>query len=141
MTTNNLQPITANELSGLVTKQKNRQSSLLSLPIGECTVKTTGSGANKTIALFKAEYTDRNGQKQIYPVCDVNNQAVALSALQTKDSVIVNGTPTARPGIVDAGSTYDMVVDALKANGYKFNLDFVTGRCNGFFGRYAIVTK
>lgn len=142
MTTNGLQPMTANELSGLVSKQKDRRSSLLDLTAGEWEVKTSGSGNAKKIVLLKGTYTDRKGQQQIYPVVDVNGQAVALSALSGKAAVVGDdGNLVARIGVCEENSTYDQILDALKANGYKFNLTHVTGRVNGFHGRYGIVTK
>ena len=142
MTTNGMQQLTANEFSGLVNKQKDRRSSLLDLAAGECEVKTSGSGNAKKIVLFKGTYTDRKGQQQIYPVVDVNGQAVALSALAGKAAIVADdGTLTPRPGIVEEGATYDDVLDALKANGYKFTLTHVVGRVNGFHGRYGVVTK
>ena len=120
MTTNGLQPMTANEFSGLVLKQKDRRSSLLDLTAGEWEVKTQGSGNAKKIVLFKGTYTDRKGQQQIYPVVDVNGQAVALSALAGKAAIVADdGNLTPRPGIVEEGATYDDVLDALKNNGYK----------------------
>ncbi len=142
MTTNGLQPMTANEFSGLVLKQKDRRSSLLDITSGQHEVKTTGSGNAKKIALFKGTYTDRKGQQQIYPVVDVDGQAVALSALSGKAAIVTDdGNLTPRPGIVEEGATYDDVLDALKNNGYKFNLTHVVGRVNGFHGRYGVVTK
>ena len=142
MTTNGMQQLTANEFSGLVNKQKDRRSSLLDLTSGECEVKTSGSGNAKKIVLFKGTYTDRKGQQQIYPVVDVNGQAVALSALAGKAAIVADdGNLIPRPGIVEEGATYDDVLDALKANGYKFTLTHVVGRVNGFHGRYGVVTK
>ena len=141
MTTKGMQQLTANEFSGLVKKQKDRRSSLLDLTAGQWEVKTKGSGNAKEIMLFKGVYTDKRGQQQIYPVVDVNGQAVALSALAGKTAVITDdGNLIPRPGIVEEGS-YDDVLDALKANGYKFNLTHVIGRVNGFRGRYGVVTK
>lgn len=142
MTTNGLQPMTANELSGLVSKQKDRRSSLLDLTAGEWEVKTSNSGNAKKIVLLRGTYTDRKGQQQIYPVVDVNGQAVALSALAGKAAVVGDdGNLVARTGVCEEGSTYDQILDALKSNSYKFNLSHVTGRVNGFHGRYGIVTK
>lgn len=142
MTTNGMQQLTANEFSGLVNKQKDRRSSLLDLTAGEWEVKTSGSGNAKKIVLLKGTYTDRKGQQQIYPVVDVNGQAVALSALAGKSAVVADdGTLTARTGICEEGSTYDQILDALKTNDYKFNLTHVTGNVNGFHGRYGVVTK
>lgn len=142
MTTNGMVQLTVAEFSGLVSKQKDRRSSLLDLASGQHEVKTTGSGNAKKIVLFKGTYTDRKGQQQIYPVVDVDGQAVALSALAGKAAIIADdGNLIPRPGIVEEGSTYDDVLEALKANGYKFNLTHVVGRVNSFHGRYGVVTK
>lgn len=142
MTTNGMVQLTANEFSGLVNKQKDRRSSLLDLTAGEWEIKTQGSGNSKKVVLLKGSYTDRKGQKQIYPVVDVNGQAVALSALAGKSPVLLDdGNFKARAGVCDEGSTYDQILDAIKANNYKFNLTHVTGSVNGFHGRYGIVTK
>ena len=142
MTTNGMVQLTANEFSGLVNKQKDRRSSLLDLTSGQHEVKTAGNGNAKKVVLFKGTYTDRKGQQQIYPVVDVDGQAVALSALAGKAAIVADdGNLTPRPGIVEEGATYDDVLDALKNNGYKFNLSHVVGRVNGFHGRYGVVTK
>ena len=134
--------LTAQEFNGLVNKQKDRRSSLLDITSGQHEVKTTGSGNAKKVVLFRGTYTDRKGQQQIYPVVDVDGQAVALSALAGKAAIVTDdGNLTPRPGIVEEGATYDDVLDALKSNGYKFNLSHVVGRVNGFHGRYAVVTK
>ena len=136
MTTTGLQPMTANEFSGLVNKQKDRRSSLLDLTAGQWEVKTTGSGNAKKVVLLKGTYPDRKGQQQIYPVVDINGQAVALSALAGKAPVLLDdGNFVARVGVCDEGSTYDQILDALKSNGFKFNLTHVVGRVNGFHGR------
>jgi len=142
MTTNGMVQLSANEFSGLVNKQKDRRSSLLDLTSGQHEVKTTGSGNARKVVLFKGTYTDRKGQQQIYPVVDVNGQAVALSALAGKAAIVADdGNLTPRPGIVEEGATYDDVLDALKANDFKFTLTHVVGRVNGFHGRYGVVTK
>lgn len=142
MTTNGLQPLADNEFSGLVTKQKDRKSKLLDIPAGECTIKTTGSGQNKKVVRLKDTYIDHKGQTQVYPVYDVNGQICPLSSLSGKAPIVTeDGTLVPRPGICDAGSDYSEIEAAVKANDFKFTLSFVTGRVNGFYGRYAVVTK
>ena len=142
MTTNGLQPMADNELNGLVTKQKTRRSKLLDIPAGECQIKTTGSGNAKKAVRLRDTYVDRKGQTQVYPVYDVNGQICPLSSLSGKAPVILeDGTTVAREGICAAGADYSEIEDAVKANGFKFTLSFVQGRVNGFYGRYAVVTK
>ena len=148
MTTTGLQQLTANEFSVLSQKQKDKRSCLLDIPAGthEVETETTGSGRNAvtTVKLFKKSYTDNKGRTQFYPVAQIKgtNLGVALSALAGKSPIALDGGGfQSRDGIVDEGATYDDVLDGLKANGFKFKLDHVTGTVNGFHGRYGIVTK
>ena len=142
MTTNGLSVMTDNEFSGLVVKQKDRRSSLLDIPAGVCDIKTSGSGANKKAVILRGTYIDRKGQTQVYPVLDVAGQAVAVSALAGKAAVVADdGNLIPRTGVCEEGSTYDQILDAIKANGFKFTLAHVVGRVNGFHGRYGVVTK
>ena len=142
MTTNGLQPLADNEFGGLVSKQKDRRSKLLDIPAGVCTIKTSGSGNAKKVVRLKDTYVDRKGQTQVYPVYDVNGQICPLSSLSGKAPIILeDGTTVPRPGICDAGSDYSEIEAAIIANDFKFTLSFVQGRVNGFYGRYAVVTK
>jgi hypothetical protein len=137
-----LQKLTQSEFEGLVIRQKERQSSLLRLTEGINTVETEGSGNNKKIVLYADKYLDNKGQEQTFPCVNCDGKAVALSALAGKDTIVMaDGTLVARSGIAPVGSTYEDILDALKSNGYKFNLKKVNGRCNGIFRAYGVVTK
>ena len=87
MTTTNLTKMTESEFKSKVAKQKDRQSTLMSLTAGECVVETEGTGNNKKAVIYGVPYTDRKGQPQTYPAVAVGNNAVALTALQGKDSL------------------------------------------------------
>ena len=148
MTTNGLQPLTANEFSVLSQKQKDKRSCLLDIPAGthEIETETTGTGRNAvtTVKLYKKSYVDNKGRTQFYPVAQIKgtNLGVALSALAGKSPIALDGGGFSnREGIVEEGATYDDVLDSLKANGFKFSLTHVTGTVNGFHGRYGVVTK
>lgn len=137
-----LQKLTQKEFDGLVTRQKERQSSLLRLDEGVNAVETEGSGANKKIVLYADKYLDNKGQEQTFPCVNCDGKAVALSALAGKDSITTaDGTLVARSGVAPVGSTYQDILDALKDCDYKFNLKKVNGRCNGIFRAYGVVTK
>lgn len=143
MTTTNLTKMTESEFKSKVAKQKDRQSTLMSLTAGECVVETEGTGKNKKAVIYGVPYTDRKGQPQTYPAVAVGENAVALTALMGKDSLTQSdGTVVPRTGLCEVGSTYAEILEALEKNDFKFNLEFVTARsASGFYGRYGIVTK
>ena len=142
MATLTLKRMSADKFTELTTKQKDRQNSLNLLNDGQSTVATEGTGANKKVVLYEGSYLTKTKETRVYPVIEVNGQAVALSALCGKSPIIDNeGNLINREGIVPVGATYQDILDALKDNDYKFTLSHINGRVNGFYGRYPIVTK
>ena len=137
-----LTPMTEAQFNTAVNDQMRFIPALALIPAGVCTIKTSGSGNAKKVVRLKDTYVDRKGQTQVYPVYDVNGQECPLSSLSGKAPIILeDGTTVPRPGICDAGSDYSEIEAAIIANGFKFTLSFVQGRVNGFYGRYAVVTK